>query len=120
MPPNKRMKLTKLSPVPFRGWRYRLMPAPARLDAGTASQLIRGVRWTQELPRGHERMDGMPWRRVRSVHAERGLAPICGVGKGANRAEGFMAGGWPHGRRGATLARVEWWTRVGGASPVPA
>ena len=96
------------------------MPAPAGMDAGTASQLIRGVRWTQELPRGHERMDGMPWRRVRSVHAERGLAPICGVGKGANRAEGFMAGGWPHGRRGATLARVEWWTRVGGASPVPA
>ena len=45
---NKRMKLTKLSPALFRGWRCRLMPAMARLDAGTASQLIRGVRWTLE------------------------------------------------------------------------
>ena len=45
-PPNKRMKLTKLSPAPFRGRRCRLMPAPAGLDAGTASQLIRGVRPT--------------------------------------------------------------------------
>ena len=65
-------------------------------------------------------MDVMLWRCMRSVHAERGLAPIGGVGKGANRADGFMAGGWPHGRRGATLARVGWWTRIGGASPVPA
>ena len=96
------------------------MPAPAGLDAGTASQLIRGVRWTQELPRGHERMDGMLWRCMRSVHAERGLAPMGGVGKGANRADGFMAGGWPHGRRGATLARVGWWTKAAGASSVPA
>ena len=46
-PPNKAMKLTKLSPAPFRGWRRRLMPAPARSDAGTASQLIRGVLRTQ-------------------------------------------------------------------------
>ena len=29
-PQNKRMKLTKLSPAPFRGRRCRLMPAPAR------------------------------------------------------------------------------------------
>ena len=29
-PPNKAMKLTKLSPAPLRGWRCRLMPAPAR------------------------------------------------------------------------------------------
>jgi hypothetical protein len=43
-PQNKRMKLTKLSPAPFRGRRRRLMPAPAGLGAGTASQLIRGVR----------------------------------------------------------------------------
>ena len=96
------------------------MPAMARTDAGTASQLIRGVRWTQELPRGHERMDGMPWRCMRSVHAERGLAPIGGVGKGANRADGIMADGRPHGRRGATLARVGWRTKAAGASPVPA
>jgi hypothetical protein len=46
VPPNKRMKLTKLSPAPFRGWRCRLMPALAGLDAGTASQLIPGVRRT--------------------------------------------------------------------------
>ena len=96
------------------------MPAPAGLDAGTASQLIRGVRWTQELPRAHERMDGMLWRCMRNVHAERGLAPMGGVGKGANRADGILADGRPHGRRGATLARVGRWTRVGGASPARA
>ena len=45
-PPNKRMKLTKLSPAPFRGRRCRLMPALARSDAGTASQLMRRVRRT--------------------------------------------------------------------------
>ena len=42
-PPNKRMKLTKLSPAPLLVWRCRLMPALARSDAGTASQLIRRV-----------------------------------------------------------------------------
>jgi hypothetical protein len=47
--PNKGMKLTKLSAAPEHGrpaWlslRCRLMPAPAGLDAGTASQLIPGV-----------------------------------------------------------------------------
>jgi len=46
------MKLTKLSAAPEHGrpaWlplRCRLMPAPARMDAGTASQLIPGVRPT--------------------------------------------------------------------------
>jgi hypothetical protein len=44
-PSNKAMKLTKLSPAPGRMER-RLMPALARMDAGTASQLIAGVRWT--------------------------------------------------------------------------
>ena len=44
--PNKGMKLTKLSAAPFRGAKCRLMPAPAGLDAGTASQLIPGVRRT--------------------------------------------------------------------------
>jgi hypothetical protein len=43
-PPNKGMKLTKLSAAPLRGRRCRLMPAPAGLDAGTASQLIPSVR----------------------------------------------------------------------------
>jgi hypothetical protein len=37
------MKLTKLSAAPWLVWRCRLMPAPAGTDAGTASQLIRGV-----------------------------------------------------------------------------
>ena len=45
-PPNEGMKLTKLSAAPFRGAKCRLMPAPSRLDAGTASQLIPGVRRT--------------------------------------------------------------------------
>jgi hypothetical protein len=45
-PPNKGMKLTKLSAAWFRGWTCRLMPAPAGMDAGTASQLIPGVRRT--------------------------------------------------------------------------
>jgi hypothetical protein len=48
-PPNKGMKLTKLSAAPAHGrlvWlssRCRLMPAPSRQHAGTASQLIPGV-----------------------------------------------------------------------------
>ena len=44
--PNKGMKLTKLSAAPFRGTKCRLMPAPSGMDAGTASQLIPGVRRT--------------------------------------------------------------------------
>jgi hypothetical protein len=46
---NKGMKLTKLSAAPEHGRparlvrRCRLMPAPVRSDAGTASQLIPGV-----------------------------------------------------------------------------
>jgi hypothetical protein len=43
VPQNKGMKLTKLSAAPFRGKKCRLMPAPAWMDAGTASQLIPGV-----------------------------------------------------------------------------
>jgi hypothetical protein len=43
-PSNKRIKLTKLPPTPFRGHRCRLMPAPARSDGGTASLLVCGVR----------------------------------------------------------------------------
>jgi hypothetical protein len=56
-PPNKRMKLTKLSPAPLRGRRCRLMPAPARMDAGTASQLIRGVRPTRGERRLRQRKE---------------------------------------------------------------
>ncbi len=53
-PPNKGMKLTKLSAAPEHGrpaWlalRCRLMPAPPRQHAGTASQLIPGVRRTSK------------------------------------------------------------------------
>jgi hypothetical protein len=43
--PNKGMKLTKLSAAPGRMER-RLMPAPSHSGAGTASQLIPGVRPT--------------------------------------------------------------------------
>jgi hypothetical protein len=45
---NKGMKLTKLSAAWLPEWTCRLMPAPSRLDAGTASQLIPGVRRTKE------------------------------------------------------------------------
>jgi hypothetical protein len=48
-PPNKGMKLTKLSAACLREWTCRLMPAPSRLDAGTASQLIPGVRLLLEV-----------------------------------------------------------------------
>jgi len=54
-PPNKGMKLTKLSAAPTLapqaalGRRCRLMPAPSRMDAGTASQPIPGVRRTSEM-----------------------------------------------------------------------
>jgi hypothetical protein len=53
-PPNKGMKLTKLSAAPTLapqaalGRRRRLMPALAGMDAGTASQLIPGVRPTRK------------------------------------------------------------------------
>ncbi len=48
-PQNKEMKLTKLSAAPLLGRRCRLMPALAGLDAGTASQLIRGARRTSGM-----------------------------------------------------------------------
>ena len=43
---NKGMQLTKLSAAPLLAWRCRLMPAPAKTHAGTASQLIPSVRLT--------------------------------------------------------------------------
>jgi hypothetical protein len=46
-PSNKGMKLTKLSAAWLPEWTCRLMPAPViGMDAGTASQLIPGVRQT--------------------------------------------------------------------------
>ena len=69
VPPNKAMKLTKLSAAPFRGRRCRLMPAPAG-DAGTASQLIAGVRRTHgraSVPTGSGVEDVRVWRAVAEV-----------------------------------------------------
>jgi hypothetical protein len=75
-PPNKGMKLTKLSAAPFRGTKCRLMPAPSRLDAGTASQLIPvfdgawegnhcGISraWWRSAPRPTGRATGAPQER---------------------------------------------------------
>ena len=45
-PPNKGMKLTKLSAAPFRGRSAASCPRRSTSDAGTASQLIPGVRRT--------------------------------------------------------------------------
>jgi hypothetical protein len=46
--PNKGMKLTKLSAAWLPAWTCRLMPALVNgMDAGTASQLIPGVRPTK-------------------------------------------------------------------------
>jgi hypothetical protein len=50
-PPNKGMKLTKLSGAWLFEWTCRLMPAPPGSDAGTASQLIRGVLRTLAMRR---------------------------------------------------------------------
>jgi len=46
-PSNKGMKLTKLSAAWLPEWTCRLMPAPSRQHAGTASQLIPGVLRTE-------------------------------------------------------------------------
>jgi hypothetical protein len=45
-PPNKAMKLTKLSPAPLRGRSAGSCPRRPISDAGTASQLIARVRRT--------------------------------------------------------------------------
>ncbi len=43
-PPNKRMQLTKLRAAPVRQGEVPPCAPAGRLDGGTASQLIRGVR----------------------------------------------------------------------------
>ena len=48
-------ELTKLSAAWLQERTCRLMPAPSRLDAGTASQLIPGVMRTLEAPLKGER-----------------------------------------------------------------
>jgi hypothetical protein len=60
------MKLTKLSAAWLQEWTCRLMPAPAGSDAGTASQLIPGVRRT---------MPGRAWASVAVLLASLLAAP---------------------------------------------
>ena len=67
-PSNERMKLTKLSAAPFRGAKCRLMPAPSRLGAGTASQLIPGVRRLAEGQRTAGRPGVVTARSVAGRH----------------------------------------------------
>ena len=57
--PNKGMKLTELSAAWLPGRACRLMPAPARTDAGTAPQLIPSVlrRHGDEAECGHGGLD---------------------------------------------------------------
>ena len=119
-PSNKRMKLTKLSPAPFRGRRCRLMPAVARLDAGTASQLIRGVGRTspsagdgrgaaaagtvvsQVGVNGAGRAGASRWR------PQNGSERTSEVDAGAPRVRGMGAGASPlAGRRGRIVAAME-------------
>ena len=67
--PNKGMKLTKLSAAWLPEWTCRLMPAPVNsMDAGTASQLIPGVRQTNGRGRtfGGEHAKSSPWRNLRA------------------------------------------------------
>jgi len=46
VPPNKRMQLTKLRAAPVLQAEVPPCAPAGRTDGGTASQLIRGVRWT--------------------------------------------------------------------------
>jgi hypothetical protein len=54
------MKLTKLSAAWLPEWTCRLMPAPSRSDAGTALQLIPGVRPTGLRRQSRLTDDGLP------------------------------------------------------------
>ena len=75
-PSNKGMKLTKLSAAPLHGrlaWlslSCRLMPASVRMGAGTASQLIPGVRRTPEAASRNDKA-GSNRRAVGALSVER-------------------------------------------------
>jgi hypothetical protein len=106
-PPNKRMKLTKLSAAP--GWllttvRTEVPPrAPAgRIDGGTASQLIRGVgpthggMWrTSAVSTGAGQADRECWRRPCSSSGRHlRMQPQCGAECRAYTWARTAHGGW--------------------------
>ena len=80
-PSNKRMKQTKLSAAPWPEWRCRLMPAPAGLDAGTASQLIRGVRRTN----GRGKQTIGEWGARVGPKKQNAIGPILTASRVSNR-----------------------------------
>src|SRR5512143_1554854 len=89
------MKLTKLSAAPTLapqaalGRRCRLMPAPPRPHAGTASQLIPGVRRTHIAPSGSwlaERRRGSPLNSIRGLSIVAVLVGLVVVGSSARSA----------------------------------
>ena len=97
------MKLTKLSAALWHGrheelvGRCRLVPAVAWLRAGTASQLIASVRWTQGRPRRTwrtrpvrraEGTRGVLLEQCMDLRAERWLAPLAGESKGRTAPHG--------------------------------
>ena len=73
------MKLTKLSAAWLQEWTCRLMPAPARMDAGTASQLIPGVRRTME--------GAMAGKGRRVVECVLGFAIVASIGASGGQRE---------------------------------
>ncbi len=108
-PSNKRMKLTKLSAAPLRGRRRRLMPAAAGMDAGTASQLIPGVRRTI-CGRAQEREAGKPCGRLARRRGR--------VGQGSCRATECSAGRAMAQGASRPLHAPRCWARCGRASPI--
>jgi len=58
--PNKRMQLTKLRAAPVLQAEVPPCAPAGKTDGGTASQLIRGVRWTLVSARGKQEV---VWRK---------------------------------------------------------
>jgi hypothetical protein len=106
------MKLTKLSAAWLPGWTCRLMPAPARMGAGTASQLIPGVRLTPEdrAPTTIGSADGPPLAlrvRPRSFAVHAGLAcPMACLGGQVARRRASLIGECAF--EGAAVVPVMW------------
>jgi hypothetical protein len=96
------MKLTKLSAAWLPEWTCRLMPAPARSDAGTASQLIPGVRPTG-APDGRETLG--KWAREAELSGHVLMAT-----------EAWHASSAPDRRHGAA-AILHWPRTAGDGSP---
>ena len=83
MRPNKGMKLTKLSAAWLPEWTCRLMPALVNgMDAGTASQLIPGVRpamWSMDIPAAAIRAYGPVLDDLESVPSD--ATAVCAFGR---------------------------------------